>query len=120
MKGTPLLHLRMNDRTRTLTGRRRVAVVVATALAAVGLSATPALAATHRGVAGCIAWSWDDSGWFSTTVYWHNRCAVAHKIEVLWDGTAYSLTKRTVPAGGSGSTWTTSDAVKAVYDLGRA
>ncbi|MFJ1795295.1 hypothetical protein [Kitasatospora griseola] len=112
--------LRKKDPTRTAPRRRRIAVVAATALAAVGLSATPALAATHRGVAGCFAWSWDDSGWFSTTVYWHNRCSVAHRIEVVWDGNAYALTTRSVPANGSGNTWTTSDAVEHVYDLGRA
>jgi len=97
----------------------RVVVLIASTLALVGLSTTPAWAATHRGVAGCFAWSWDDSGWFSTTVYWHNRCTTAHKLEVQWDGNAYALTRRTVPANGSGNTWTTSDGVKAVYDAGR-
>ena len=111
---------------RALSPRRRAAVVLASTVALVGLSTSPSFAAsvhpmtTYRGVAGCFAWSWSDSGWFSTTVYWHNRCSTPHKLEVQWDGNAYALTKRTVAANGSGNTWTTSDGVKAVYDAGRA
>jgi len=102
------------------TLRTRLALVVAATATAVVGTAIPASATTFSHVSGCFAWSWSDSGWFSTTVYWHNRCSTRHKIDVEWDGPAYKDTVKLVNGDGKGSSWTTSDKVVAVYDLGRA
>ncbi|WP_042366804.1 hypothetical protein [Streptacidiphilus neutrinimicus] len=100
--------------------RTRIALTVAATATAVLGTAIPASATTFSHVSGCFAWSWSDSGWFTTTVYWHNRCSTRHRIEVVWDGQAYDPTVRLVNGDGKGNAWTTSDAVTGVYDLGRA
>ncbi|MFC5911283.1 hypothetical protein [Streptacidiphilus monticola] len=86
--------------------------------AAVVGPAPAATAATHHGVSGCFSWSWDDSGWATTTVYFHNRCRTRHQIEISWDGNAYADMRVNVAPDGKGSRWTTSDGVTAVHDNG--
>jgi hypothetical protein len=104
--------------------RRRAAVVATAAVTALGLGTMPAFAVSadsvHRGVNGCFAYSYGDPGWFSVTVYYHNRCSTRHRIGIVWDGNSYAETQRNVPANGKGSAWSTSDGVLGVYDLGRS
>ncbi|MBF9071786.1 hypothetical protein [Streptacidiphilus fuscans] len=99
--------------------RTRAAVIAATLTAATALGVVPASAAANSTVSGCFAADWNP-GWLTTTVFWHNRCSTRHKLEVIWDGPGYSNTVRLVNGYAKGSTWTTSDNVIAVYDLGRA
>ncbi|CAM5558751.1 hypothetical protein BOQ63_006780 (plasmid) [Streptomyces viridifaciens] len=64
----------------------RSAVVAAAVLLTVGLSSPAAYAQTrsmHRGVDGCIAWSYDPGVW-STTVYLHNRCDTTRLAKIAW------------------------------------
>ncbi len=64
----------------------RCAVVAAAAFLTVGLSSPAASAQTrsmHRGVDGCIAWSYDPGVW-STTVYLHNRCDTTRLAKIVW------------------------------------
>ncbi|WP_351233324.1 hypothetical protein [Streptomyces sp. NPDC002133] len=51
---------------------RATITTCATLLAA----AAPAAAKnkTHRGVDGCIAWSWTEGGFATTTMHYSNRC----------------------------------------------
>jgi hypothetical protein len=77
----------VSPRTHRASLRTRAAVIGAAAIVATGLgtglSATPASAAVHRGVAGCFAWSWGD-GNSSVTVYWHNRCPRTHRLKIKY------------------------------------
>ncbi|MFJ2193130.1 hypothetical protein ACIOJE_35175 [Kitasatospora sp. NPDC087861] len=90
-----------------MTYRRLTAGLAAAALLT-GLTAPSAEAATperrgmHRGTDGCFNWSWDDGGWSSTTVYWHNTCDRAEKLAIAWKWTGLEVSRITVPADGKG------------------
>lgn len=100
--------------------RTRGAVVAATIAAVTAIGIVPASAdVPHRGVNGCFAYSWAP-GWFTTTLYWHNRCSTRHRIEVVWDGQIYNPTVRLVNGYAKGNAWAADDGVTGVYDLGRA
>lgn len=71
---------------------RKSSMVGVIAGALLGISALPAAAAPqpgeaqmytmHRGKSGCFTWSYDDSGWNSSTVYYHNTCKTRHWIQI--------------------------------------
>ncbi|MFF1793653.1 hypothetical protein ACFVXQ_05365 [Kitasatospora sp. NPDC058263] len=68
------------------TLHRLTATLAATATTMM-VMATPAAAQTrtmHRGVDGCISWSWDDGGWTTTTVYLHNQCDTPRWAYIAW------------------------------------
>ena len=108
---------------RALSPGRRVVLVLASTIALVGLSTSPSFAAsvhpmtTYRGVAGCFAWSWSDSGWFE-----HDRVLAQPLLHPAQARSAVGRQRVRADQAhnGSGNTWTTSDGVKAVYDAGRA
>lgn len=55
----------------------------------------------HRGKAGCFTWSYDDSGWASTTVYYHNTCQTKRTIAIDFAG-EMTAKSASVKGGGSG------------------
>ncbi|MEU6987340.1 hypothetical protein ABZ946_28585 [Streptomyces sp. NPDC046324] len=71
--------------------RRAALLAVAVQIGAVAPAA--AEDRVHRGVDGCIAWSWSEGGFATTAVYYSNRCQTARKIKIHWEGTASSETQ---------------------------
>ncbi len=97
----------------TATGRRRrlqrLWAAAAATVTVLGLSAFPASASSdsgsgqvqpfsmHRGTVGCFNWSYDDSGWESTTVYYHNTCNHRELLTITWARVPGTLTQWVYP-----------------------
>ncbi|WP_031078012.1 hypothetical protein [Streptomyces sp. NRRL WC-3742] len=74
---------------------------------------------THRGSDACFNWSWDDSGWWTTTVYWHNTCSERRKIKIVWKWSGLEPSIITVDGDGKGHEARRSEP-EAIYDAGAA
>ncbi|MDH6710770.1 hypothetical protein P3T27_007521 [Kitasatospora sp. MAA19] len=99
----------------------RPATVVAAAVLVTGLSAPTVYAQTrgiHRGVDGCIAWSYDP-GWATTTVYVHNRCDEARVAKIAWKWTGLEVTTVRLASDAKTSVNRRSDP-DTIWDAGRA
>ncbi|MEU1628272.1 hypothetical protein ABZ746_23665 [Streptomyces sp. NPDC020096] len=79
--------------------------------------APPAVADTiHRGTSGCFAWSWKDGGWTTTTVYYSNRCADRHELDIAWATNSKFRIK--VDGNTQGTTWAAASGVESIWDNG--
>ncbi|MFE7194464.1 hypothetical protein [Kitasatospora sp. NPDC057541] len=99
---------------------RRLAAATTAAATVLTMLATTAAAQTrtmHRGVDGCIAWSYDDDGWLTTTVYLHNRCDHPRMAYIAWKWNGLKRSEVRLPADAKAREERRSD-VKTIYDGG--